>query len=76
MRNRVLGRAAAGDRICHGGCFAAKPYSPRVYFLLNAPFEVQRRAKQIAVDWQGWITWRADAVLGDGEAVSQLSVQG
>ena len=35
----------------------ARPYSPRVYFLLNAPFDVQRRAKQIAVDWQGWITW-------------------
>ena len=35
----------------------ARPYSPRVYFLLNAPFDIQRRAKQIAVDWQGWITW-------------------
>jgi hypothetical protein len=54
----------------------AKPYSPRVYFLLNAPLDVQRRAKQIAVDWQEWFTWHADAVLGDGEALSQLSVQG
>ena len=47
----------------------AKPYSPRVYFLLNAPFDVQRRAKQIAVDWQGWITWHADAVLREGEVL-------
>ncbi len=45
----------------------ARPYSPRVYFLLNAPFDVQRRAKQLAVDWQGWITWHADAVLREGE---------
>ena len=47
----------------------AKPYSPRVYFLLNAPFDVQRRAEQIAVDWQGWITWHADAVLREGEVL-------
>jgi hypothetical protein len=45
----------------------ARPYSPRVNFLLNAPFDVQRRAKQLAVDWQGWITWHADAVLREGE---------
>ena len=41
----------------------ARPYSPRVYFLLNAPFDLQGRAKQIALDWNGWITWHADAVL-------------
>jgi hypothetical protein len=49
----------------------AKPYSPRVYFLLNAPPDLRRRAEQIESDWQGWITWHADAVLGDGEALSQ-----
>ena len=35
----------------------ARPYSPRVYFLLNAAPDVRRRAEQIALDWKGWITW-------------------
>jgi hypothetical protein len=41
----------------------ARPYSPRVYFLLNAPPYIRRLAKQIALGWQGWFTWHADAVL-------------
>lgn len=52
------------DRLRAGGfatvdALRTKPYSPRVYFLLNAPLDVQRRANQIAVDWRGWITWHA-----------------
>jgi hypothetical protein len=35
----------------------AKPYSPRVFFLLDAPYEVRCRAKEIARRWQGFITW-------------------
>ena len=31
----------------------AKPYSPRAYFLLNAPPDIRQRAKQIASDWPG-----------------------
>ena len=68
MRNRVLGRATSGDRFVTDA-LRAKPDSPRVYFLLNAPFDIQRRAKQITVDWQGWITWHADAVLREGEVL-------
>ena len=35
----------------------ARPYSPRLYFLLNAPPDVRRPAAQIATDWMGLITW-------------------
>jgi hypothetical protein len=35
----------------------ARPFSPRVYFLLDAPALIRQRAKQIAVDWQDRITW-------------------
>jgi len=49
----------------------AKPYSCRVYFLLNAPPDIRRLVKQIALDWQGWFTWHADAVGGDRESLSQ-----
>ena len=35
----------------------ARPFSPRVYFLLDAPALIRQRAKQIAVDWQDCITW-------------------
>jgi hypothetical protein len=35
----------------------AQPFSPRVYFLLDAPALIRERAKQIAEDWQDCITW-------------------
>ena len=35
----------------------ARPFSLRVYFLLNAPALIRQRAKQIAEDWQDCITW-------------------
>jgi deoxyribodipyrimidine photolyase-like uncharacterized protein len=35
----------------------ARPFSPRLYFLLDAPAPIRQRAKQIAVDWQNCITW-------------------
>jgi hypothetical protein len=37
----------------------AKPYSPRVYFLLNAPADIRQRAKQIEDHWEGWVTWHS-----------------
>jgi hypothetical protein len=73
MRNRVLGRVPRAIGFSTVDALRAKPYSPRVYFLLNAPFDVRRRAKQIAVDWQGWITWHADAVLREREVLSTSS---
>jgi hypothetical protein len=33
------------------------PYSPRVFFLLDAPADVRQRAEQIAMRWDGRITW-------------------
>jgi hypothetical protein len=51
----------------------ARPYSPRVYFLRNAPPDVRSRAEQITLNWQGWITWHADAVLRGGEVVVGVS---
>jgi hypothetical protein len=38
----------------------ARPYSPRIFFLLNAPADVRQRAEQIDTHWQGWITWHPD----------------
>jgi hypothetical protein len=43
----------------------AKPYSPRVYFLLNAPPRVRKRAEQVAADWDGRITWHPDVTWTD-----------
>jgi hypothetical protein len=44
----------------------AKPYSPRVFFLLDAPPVVRQRAEQIAMHWNGLITWHPDKhVKGD-----------
>jgi hypothetical protein len=39
----------------------AKPFSPRVYFLLNAPSDIRQRAERLEDHWQGWITWHPDA---------------
>jgi len=44
----------------------ARPFSPRVFFLLDAPADVRQRAMQIEVDWQGWITWHPDKAAGSG----------
>jgi hypothetical protein len=38
----------------------SRPYSPRVFFLLNAPVEIRQRAAQIGSRWQGWISWHPD----------------
>ena len=35
----------------------ARSFSPRLYFLLDAPPLIRQRAEQIAVDWQNCITW-------------------
>jgi hypothetical protein len=53
------------DRLRKGGfrtvdALRARPVSPRVFFLLDAPAEIRRRAEQIAADWKGLITWHPD----------------
>ena len=47
----------------------ARPFSPRLYFLLDAPPPIRQRAKQIAVDWQRCITRHP----GGSVEVAQLS---
>lgn len=42
----------------------AKPYSPRVFFLLDAAGEVRRRAAEIEQRWRGLITWHPDVPVG------------
>jgi hypothetical protein len=41
----------------------AKPYSPRVLFLLDAPTDIRQRAEQIARHWKGLISWHPDRHL-------------
>jgi hypothetical protein len=38
----------------------ARPYSPRVFFLLDVPNGVRQRAEQIERNWEGLITWHPD----------------
>jgi len=42
----------------------AKPFSPRLYFLLNAAPQIRQRAAQIASDWHDCITWHPTPGLG------------
>ncbi len=39
----------------------AIPYSPRVFFLLDAPGRVRQRAAEIEWQWRGLITWHPDS---------------
>jgi hypothetical protein len=50
-------RAAGFTRV---DALRAKPYSPRLFFLLDAPRAVRRRAAEIERRWCGLITWHPD----------------
>lgn len=50
----------------------AKPFSPRVFFLLDAPADVRQRADEVAVDWQGLITWHPGGAMGCEMAASTV----
>ena len=52
----------------------ARPYSPRVYFLLNAPLDIRQRAERLEGHWQGLITWRPGAGA-DGHRVLRVTVR-
>jgi hypothetical protein len=45
----------------------AKPFSPRLYYLLDAPPLIRQRAERILVDWAGCITWHPDFRIGTVE---------
>ena len=49
-----------GDGFTTVDALRAKPYSPRVFFLLDAPADIRPRAEQIALHWHPWITWHPD----------------
>jgi hypothetical protein len=58
------------------GALRTKPYSPGVFFLLDAPPGVRRRAEQIEVDWQGRITWHPDRTMeGRGRLIPAAADQ-
>jgi hypothetical protein len=38
----------------------AKPYSPRAFFLLEAPADIRQRAIEIEERWRGLISWHPD----------------
>jgi hypothetical protein len=38
----------------------ARPYSPRLYFLIDASNDLRHRAEAIAQHWQGLITWHPE----------------
>jgi hypothetical protein len=42
----------------------ARPFSPRVLFLLDGPADVRQRAQQIALDWNGLVSWHPDHEVG------------
>jgi hypothetical protein len=45
------------------GALRAKPWSPRVFFILNANRELQKRAEAIAELWDSRISWHSDVEL-------------
>jgi hypothetical protein len=45
------------------GALRAKPWSPRVFFILNGNRELQDRAKRIAELWENRISWHPDVEL-------------
>lgn len=49
----------------------AKPNSPRVYFLLNAPPDIRQRAEEIEDRWDGLITWHPGGAVGDPVALRE-----
>jgi hypothetical protein len=45
------------------GALRAKPWSPRVFFILNGDNELHARAKCIAEHWKNWIAWHPDVEI-------------
>jgi hypothetical protein len=45
------------SRLHVSGALRAKPWSPRVFFILNEDEELHDRAKSIAEVWENWISW-------------------
>lgn len=55
----------------------AKPYSPRVFFLLDALDDVRRRAAEIERTWLGLISWHPDVGgVGSGLGLDRVAQSG
>ena len=48
------------------GALRARPWSPRVFFMLNADRQLRERAKSIAERWGSWISWHPDVEILKG----------
>jgi hypothetical protein len=53
----------------------AKPYSPRVFFLLDAPDDFRQRAEMVAERWNGMIDWHPDKQMTGGRPLMASSGQ-
>jgi hypothetical protein len=49
----------------------AKPYSPRVFFLLDAPADIRQRAAEIEDRWRGLISWHPDEARSSSSSAKQ-----
>jgi hypothetical protein len=49
----------------------AKPYSPRVFFLLDAPADIRQRAIEIEDRWKGLISWHPDEARSSSSSAKQ-----
>lgn len=54
----------------------SRPYSPRAFFLLNAPPAMRQRAEAMAMAWQGALSWHPDSagLAANAEAEVQAAV--
>jgi hypothetical protein len=48
----------------------AKPFSPRLYFFLDASPLVRQRAERIALDWHNCITWHPDSRIENVQLIA------
>lgn len=41
----------------------SRPFSPRAFFLLDAPSELRKRASRFSAQWGQWLSWHPDRVI-------------
>ena len=51
----------------------ARPYSPRLYFLLDAPTDIRHRAEAIEQHWEGLVTWHPELGFGQPPTIRMES---
>jgi len=61
-----LGVRLRGCGLKVSGALRARPWSPRLFFILNGDRGLQDRAKRIADRWNGHISWHPDTEILNG----------